>query len=75
MSAQFMPIQPRSVSVRQWFPTPDGTGQPEQVHIVLELDSPTMPALIIRFKSRKGLDAFVADLMANANEVWPEGKP
>lgn len=74
MSAQFTPIQPLSVSVRQWFPTPDGTGQPEQVHVVLDLDSEAMPALIVRFKSRKGLDAFVADLLENANAVWPEGK-
>lgn len=65
-------ITPRTITIAQWHPTSDASGPPTQVHVILENDPESfMPSMTVRFKSREGLERFVADLLANADAVWP----
>jgi len=57
----------------------DGTGEKIAVLVVMkpikavEADLPPM-RIVARFRSRRGLEAFVRDLLAQADDVWPTGK-
>lgn len=56
------------LAIAEWSPAQDYDGNPTQVHIILEL--PEVCTFITRFKSRKGLDNFIADLTAARDRVW-----
>lgn len=57
---RFTPIE--SVEVAEWHPTPDGTGRPEQVHLLIHIPGLDCP-LALRMKSGAAVDA-IADALA-----------
>lgn len=69
-----VPVEVDSITIANWCPSPDGTGRPQQVHVLLDICGLEEVSIAIRFKSRRGLDNFVADLLSHANDVWPEGR-
>jgi hypothetical protein len=62
------------ISVNEWHSLPDGKGNPEQIHMMVEVADFPHP-LVIRFKSRRPVDELIMALITHANNVWPkEGK-
>jgi hypothetical protein len=63
------------VEIQQWFPTPDASGPPAQVHIcfpkVRPHGAPPGAGMILRLKSREGAIRFLEELRRNVDEVWP----
>lgn len=56
--------------VVEWNPNADGSGEPQQVHILFpvpELDV----QFVIRLKSRRAADELIAALNVHADGVWP----
>ena len=56
------------VSILPWYPTPDATGAPTQVHVIIHQDDGT--GALVRFHSGEGIDRFVRDLLAARGEVF-----
>jgi hypothetical protein len=56
--------------VVEWHPTPDGTGQPTQVHLLLEL--PQLGTAVVRIKSAAALNQLCEVLQKHGRQVWPE---
>ncbi len=68
-----------SVLIAGWSPTPQvvvdaGLKQAPctEVHVVLEQGG---NKIVLRFRTRKGMEAFIRDLQSEANVVWPEAAP
>lgn len=59
----------KGLSVREWHSLPDGKGEPEQVHLVLEVDGIPYP-IILRLKSRRLVDELATALLSHAINVW-----
>lgn len=57
--------------VGEWCPTPDGTGDPTQVHVTFNVSALPAP-LVVRFKSAGELDRFIAILARHRLGVWPK---
>jgi len=67
------PLELHSWSVFEWCPTPDGSGPPEEMHLVFELAGALDGArLAFRIKSRRAADQMVAILERHRDSVWPE---
>ena len=62
-----------SISVNEWHPLPDGEGDPEQVHMMIDVADVPYP-FVVRFKSRRAIDELIVALMTHANHVWPKEK-
>jgi len=59
----------KGISVNEWHSLPDGKGNPEQVHLWLELEDIPYP-FVLRFKSRRPIDELIVALITHANNVW-----
>lgn len=57
-----------ALRVREWHPTPDASGPPTQVHLVVEDEDG--PVLVVRFKSRASLHKLVAALGVHGANVF-----
>lgn len=60
----------KELSVNEWHPLADGKGQPEQVHLWLEVEGIEHP-FVMRFKNRRPIDHLIMALITHANNVWP----
>jgi hypothetical protein len=58
------------VSILPWYPTPDASGDPTQVHVIIDQDDGR--GAVIRFHSSDGVDRFVGDLLDVRRKVWGE---
>ena len=67
-------VEVKSISVNEWHPLPDGQGQPEQVHLWIELEGLPHP-VVLRFRSRRPVDSLIVALMTHANAVWGKRPP
>lgn len=72
-----VPVDPRppavvcelkSYDVFEWCPTPDGSGPPEQVHVIYDVGG--IGKMVVRFKSAGELDRFIAVLTRHRLGVW-----
>lgn len=77
-----------SYNVASWCPTLDGSGKPEQVHVVITpatlderslltiakwtIDEKKLPPHVLRFKSAGELRRFIGALTRHLGDVWPE---
>lgn len=65
-----VPIDVDGIRIASWCPTPDASGPPTQVHVVIDIDAET--SMVLRFKSPRGLSRFIKTLCDHGQEVWPE---
>ena len=59
---------PEEINVRTWYPTPDASGPPKQVH--LHFGKSPGPIFAVRFKGPRGLDRMIDALISHREEVW-----
>ena len=64
---QFFDID--SISVNEWHRLPDGAGEPEQVHLWVEVKDFGYP-FVVRFKSPEAVDELIVALMTHRKGVW-----
>ena len=70
MAGQRMAEVPvEGLHVVEWMPERDGNGTPTQVHVYMPL--PADIQVVVRFKSQRTLDKFIAALTVHRNNVWP----
>jgi hypothetical protein len=63
-------FQIEDLNVAEWCPTPDGTGRPEQVHVVIRVTGFPHP-FVMRFKSPHSIGRFINNLRKHRDSVWP----
>lgn len=65
-----------SFSVGSWCPTPDGTGKPTAVAIVVRTTTAIGTAMdvVVRIKSPMELDRVVQMLLRHKRDVWPDAE-
>jgi hypothetical protein len=56
-------------TVAEWHPTPDGSGPPTALCIILDLGS---VQAVWRFKSSNAVDTLIAALERHRDNVWPD---
>jgi len=61
----------KAISVNEWHPLPNGSGKPEQVHLMIEIEDIPYP-FVLRFKSRRPIDELIVALITHANNVYPK---
>lgn len=54
--------------VVSWCPTPDGTGKPQQVHLLVPIGHDA--TIAIRFKSRAAVQSIIDALADHGDDVW-----
>lgn len=59
----------RGISVNEWHALPDGEGDPEQVHLWLEVEGFPGP-FVVRFKTARPVDELIVALIAHRRGVW-----
>ena len=59
-----------SLDVYEWCPTPDASGPPEQVHVVVNVRGFPAP-FVLRFKSPRTIGRFINNLRKHRDNVWP----
>ncbi len=59
----------KAISVNEWHPLADGQGEPEQVHLWVEVDGAPGP-LVVRFKSGRPIDELVTALITHRRAVF-----
>ena len=62
-----------SYTIASWCPDDDAQEPPEQVHLMINLQSNPFP-MVMRFKSPKTIGALVEGLIAYRKEVWPDAE-
>lgn len=65
-------LEVEELGVREWCPTPDGSGPPLQVWVTLKLKG-VEEELLIRFKSARTIGRFINSLRKHRDNVWPPG--
>ena len=55
--------------VASWCPTPDGSGPPEQVHVLFRIKGHPTP-LVMRLKTQEATDTLIAALQRHRRDVW-----
>jgi len=60
-----------SYNVTEWCPTPDGSGQPEQVWLQVNLKDVPIP-MALRLKSMDAVDTLIEALTRHRLNVWPQ---
>jgi hypothetical protein len=58
------------ITVAEWCPTPDGSGPPQQVHMVLTVKG-FEHQLVMRFKSPRTIGRLILNLRKHRDNVWP----
>ena len=66
---EFYPIE--SIEVAEFHESNDGSGDPTQVHLILDIEGAPAP-FIMRFKSRPAVDELIVALMTHSKAVWPD---
>jgi len=64
-------LEIESLDVAEWCPTPDGSGRPEQVHLVITVAGAPAP-LRMRFKSARTIGRLINALRKHRDNVWPQ---
>ena len=64
----YSPIE--SVTVREFYPTPDGSGSATEVHILFFLKADPEKPLLIRFSGPERLDGLISALVVKRQNVF-----
>lgn len=65
-------FDPEEIAVAPWFPTPDASGDPTQVHIIISPDQKENFTIVLRFKGPDSLGEIIHALMTYRNDIWPD---
>ena len=60
-------------SLSQWHPTDDGSGKPEQLHLILKIRDIEDMSFALRFKSRRAWETLTAIGDGHADQIWSDG--
>lgn len=62
-------LEVEDIEIAEWCPTDDGTGPPEQVHMIIKVGG--LSPLRLRFKSPRTLNNVIGALRKHRDNVWP----
>lgn len=74
-------VETLEYGVKEWHPTPDGSGRPEQIHLYqhVNIHVPGHGAveadIVMRMKSPRAADEVIAMLLRHRYSVWPDTPP
>lgn len=57
-------------TIASWTPERDGKGKCTQVHVMFEIDLPSIPKIVLRLKSKGACDILIAALQRHRKDVW-----
>lgn len=67
-------LECKGYKIVEWCPTPDGTGKPEAVAMIIDLGMEDVK-IALRFNNPESVDQLIAVLGRHRFGVWPEKDP